>query len=200
MQHARLRTIILWGLALLAGGVIACDRGKDASGSKKTAASRDQVEPNTPKPEYTFAAGLEEQYPDAISFLRRFLETCLAGDYAGYRRLVARTGDPESRGRFEKILNSLQSLAVESIEEIQIPQVPPPSYVVISKVEFLPERKVALRHRNNNRLAILILQEEGELRMTLAPPVLQPEPDEESATTAPTATAPSYPWQQGGDY
>lgn len=200
MRHPRVRHAVLWGLAVLACGVLACDPGKDKGGTNKTAASRDQMEPSTPKPEYTFAAGLEEKYPDAVSFLRRFLETCLAGDYAGYRRLVARTGDPESRGRFEKILNSLKSLAVQSIEEVQIPQVPPPSYVVTSQVEFLPDRKVALRHRGNNRIAILIVQEEGEFRMALAPPAWQPELDEESATTTSPATAPSYPWQQGGDY
>ena len=197
MRRIQRRRIMGLAMVLLACGQIACDRGKDAGRSKQSAARKEQVEPTTPKPEYTFAAGLEEQYPDAVAFLRRFLETCLAGDYAGYRGLVTRRGDPESRGRFEKILNSLRSLGIESIEEIELPQIPPPAYLVVGKVEFLPDRPVALRHRNNNRIAILVLEEEGEMRMGLAPPALQPEPDEESTANCPNHHGPELSMATG---
>ena len=82
-----------------------------------------------------------------------------------------------------------------------MPQIPPPAYLVISAVEFLPNQQVALRRGDNSRVAILVFEEEGELRMTLAPTELQPEPDDEDTaiSTGPTS-APSYPWEQDGDY
>lgn len=202
MRRRRSQAVVLCATVLLTGAFVACDRGKTPRQGKSTTQSHasDQVEPTTPKPEYSFAPGLEDEFPEATSFLRRFLETCLAGDYTGYRRLVTRTGDPETRTRFEKILNSLRTLHIESIEELDAPQGPRPMYLVISRVDFLPERKVALRRGNNSRVAILVLAEDGELRMGLAPPSLQPPGDAEQPTTITTSTAPSYPWQEGGDY
>lgn len=185
---------------MLACGLPACDRGKDSAQNVPPAGTADQVERRTPKPDYTFVAGLEEQHPEVTGFLRHFLETCLAGDYTGYRRLVSRAADPESRARFETILNSLRSLTVEAIEEVDLPAGPSPAYLVTSKVDFLPHRKVALRRGSNSRVAILVLEEDGELRMTLAPSELQPGDEEEELTSGPTTSAPSYPWQEDGDY
>jgi hypothetical protein len=178
----------------------ACDRGKDTH--RGTAASKPgrATTQAAPRPEYAFAPGLEERNAEVVGFLRTFLETALAGDYAGYRRLVSRVADPESRSRFEKILNSLSSLTVESIEPLESSQVPPPAFVVLSRVEFLPDRRVSLRRKNNNRIAIIVFREEEEWRMIPAPPALQPEAEPETPTTSTTTSAPSYPWQEDADY
>ena len=202
MQHTWVRRSLVLALVLLASGLAGCDRGKAEPKKKKPApgGSADQVDPTAPKPEYAFAAGLEEQYPDVVVFLRRFMETSLAGDYAGYRRLVSRAADPESRARFEKVLNSLRSLTIESIEEIETPQVPAPTYLVIGQPEFLPGQKVPLRRGNNSRIAILVFPEEGELRTCFAPSALQPAAEETQPASAPAASAPSYPWDQNADY
>jgi hypothetical protein len=182
---------------LLAG----CERGdkprKGSSGNQ--AQTQDQVEPRTAKPEYAFVPGVEEQYPQVAAFLRRFMETSLAGDYAGYRRMVSRLADPESRSRFETILNAMQKLTIESIEEVELPQVSGTAYRVVSRVEFLPHHKVTLRRGDNSQVAILVFEEEGELRMAPAPAEHQPAADEAGSTSGPT-TAPSYPWDADGDY
>ncbi len=151
-------------------------------------------------PRYEFPPGLEEQYPEAIGFLRQFLETCLAGDYAGYRRLVARRADPESRTRFERMLQSLRSLVVESVRTVELPEVAGPVYVVTSRVEFAAPPKGTQRREGTRRVAILVLNEDGQWRMALAPTHLQPPAEEPPAATAPATTAPSYPWQADGDY
>ena len=200
LLRPRVVNLLLVGCALALAGLGACDRG-DATKAKKAAKPAQQpVEPATPKPEYVFADGLEEQYPQVVGFLRRFMETSLAGDYAGYRRLVSRLADPASRARFEKILNSLQKLSVETIEPVELAEGPSPAYRVISRVEFLPHQKVGLRRGDNSRVAILVFAEEGELRMVPAPSEHQPASDESEPTSGPTATAPSYPWDAEGDY
>ena len=102
--------------------------------------------------------------------------------------------------RFEKVLNSLRSLSIESIEEIESPQIPAPTYLVIGQPEFLPGQKISLRRGDTTKIAILVFPEEGELRMSFAPSSLQPAPNETQPASAPAASAPSYPWDQDGDY
>lgn len=188
-------------VGLLGGTLSGCDRGKPPSRATEAAAPTWPVEPTAPKPEYSFASGLEPAYPEVVAFLRHFMETALAGDYAAYRKLVARVADPESRERFESVLNALKLLAIETIEELEASQFASPAYLVTARAELLPGKKVTLRRGSNSRVAILVLQEEDELRMMLAPSELQPEAETtQPAATAPATTAPSYPWKQDGDY
>jgi hypothetical protein len=200
MWRTRQWRIMGWLVAALVGALPGCERGDTPAKRPAPAAGSDQVEPMAAKPEYTVAAGLEEKYPQVVDFLRRFMETSLAGDYAGYRRMVSRAADPESRTRFEKILNSLRTLTIESIEETDLAQLPQPTYKVLSRVEFLPDHKVALRRGDNSRVAILVFEEEGELRMAPAPSEVQPAADEPGTASGPATSAPSYPWDAGGDY
>lgn len=196
-----LARVILPGAIVSAWLLSGCDRGKTPhkGAPSDTAQAQDQIEPLTPKPEYAFAPGLEEQYPQVTDFLRRFMENSLAGDYAAYRRMVSRLADPESRLRFETILNALQKLTIESIEEVDLQQVSGSAYRIVSRVDFLPHHKVTLRRGDNSRVAILVFEEEGELRMAPAPAEHQPAPEEAGPTSGPT-TAPSYPWDVDGDY
>jgi len=199
MDFAGLR-IVGWLPALVAVvGLTACDRGADEGSA---AAARERVEPAVHKPHYAFAAGLEEAYPDVCVFLRHFMETALAGDYTGYRRLVSRVADPESKTRFEKVLNALQSLTIESIETVDLARYGVGSgYLVTSRVVFVPNPKVALRRSDRNGIAILVFEEEGELRMMPAPAELQPRTEGAGSSESPTTTsAPSYPWDEDGDY
>lgn len=134
---------VSWLAAVGLLGLVACDRGPDES-SASTA--RNQVAVRVHKPEYAFAAGLEDTYPEVTAFLRHFMETALAGDYAAYRRLVARVADPESRTRFERILNSLQSLTIEEIEAIDLSRHGlATGYLVTSRVQLLP-RQIGRAH------------------------------------------------------
>ena len=196
--------------ALVLTALAGCNRKPKPAKPAAPAANEDDVDPPAAKPEYSFAAGLEQAYPEVVGFLRHFLATSLVGDYSGYRRLVARavgprTVDPESRGRFEKILYSLRALTVESIEPLDLRAVPPPLYLVTARAEFDPSRRVALRRGSNNRVAILVLKEDDEWRMAPAPEDLQPRSATESAsaangTTQPAAPEPNYPWDRNGDY
>jgi hypothetical protein len=192
--------LVLTGLA---GGVTGCGGGDKSAENEETAADQLLLDTGGPQPEYGFAPGLEKEYPELAVFLRRFMETCLAGDYAEYRRLVTRRADPETRARFEKVLSALKSVRVEEIVPLDSEHFPDPTYLVTSKVEFREEAGEVLRHRERDRVAILVCEEEGELRMAIAPSELQPVPEEDrQEEAAPTTTsAPSYDqWQLDGDY
>lgn len=156
--------------------------------------------PRRPMPAYRFAEGLRAEHPQIVSFLRQFLETCLANDYSGYRKLVSRQIAPESQQRFESIYRAITSVVVERIEKLDDPRLPEPIYRVISSVALDPESKVRLR-KPNRKIAILVVHESGAWRMVPAPETLQPRAEpERPATTAPTpATQPAYPWDEDGD-
>lgn len=194
------------GLAFLGVifGALACDRSKPPPAKPVTppaAAVQDRVTPPAEKPDYTFAAGLAERYPEVVSFMRHVLETCLAGDYAGYRLLVARSADPESRARFERILHALRSARIESIEEVEVREVPPPTYLVVGSAELQADERSA-RHRpaGPRRIGILVLKEEDQWRVRLASGDVQLADDADTMTAPTTTSAPSYPWDEDGDY
>jgi len=150
-------------------------------------------------PEHDFAAGLEDEYPDVVEFVHTFLETCLAGDYSGYRQMASRRRPPESRDRFQAIYHALRSVTVSAIDELDLPDFSGPVYRVITDVEFKPDSKVRLRQRGR-AVAILVFREGGEWRMTPAPSRLQPQAEQPLETQPTAAAAPEYPWDATGDY
>ncbi len=147
------------------------------------------------RPTYTIPRQLLNEHAEVGRFVIHFLETCYAGDYQGYRNLVGRAFDPESEERFRTIYEAIESVVLDSIEAVNLPDIPPPVYLVISSVTFDPEHKVALR-RPNRKLAIIVFQEEGEWRMGPAPPRLQPgeELEPQTSASAPAEPEPHYPW------
>jgi hypothetical protein len=153
-------------------------------------------------PQYAFAPGLAERFPAVCAFVRQFLETCLAGDYRGYRRLVSRAAAPEPEERFMAIYRDVRRVRIDSIEALPAGAgggPPAPFHVVITSVEFDPQSNVALR-RGARQIAIAVFEESGEQRMAPAPDALQPRPAAESAAATQSATTgPSYPWDESGD-
>ncbi|HMQ14914.1 MAG TPA: hypothetical protein PKC49_02970, partial [Phycisphaerae bacterium] len=117
-----------------------------------------------------------------------------------YRLLVARAENPESRERFEAIIRAIDNIDVQSIEPIDAPPPPwsAPAYLVVTHVDFKPDSRVGLR-RASRRLAILVVQEEGEWRMAPAPASAQPrdEPPTSAPATQPAETT-YFPWDTGG--
>lgn len=156
------------------------------------------VAPPASLPQRTFEPGLAERFPDVYAFVNEFLEICLAGDYASYRLRVSRITTPETRERFKAIYHGIKSVHVESIELLdpaRVPELPSPTYRIISRIEFQPDSRVTLRSRNRNP-AILAFREGGEWRMMPAPASLQPrEPDSQPAAASAPSDEPTYfPW------
>lgn len=188
-------------------GLCGCDGGEEGD-RRPVSVQRhedDYVPPPEVRPRYTFADDLRTEYPEVSAFVQRFLETCLAGDYAGYRRLVSRSVEPASRERFEAVYHALERLTIYEIRAIERRQLPSRAYVVLSRVELQPERKAALR-KGVDKIAILVFQELGEWRMMPAPSDLQParagrqQSAQREASSESTTTAPAYPWDEFGDY
>lgn len=184
--------------ALILAAFAGCSRKDPATSKTASEAESGYVPPPPVKPEYTFADGLREKYPAPAAFVQQFLETCLAGDYAGYRLLSSRKREPESRERFTAIYHGIRSLHVEFIEPRDVPEVADQAYLVVCRVEFPPDSKVKLR-RKTDQVAILAFQEEGEWRMLPAPAAMQPtyETTTSESTSAPaSASMPTYPWDE----
>lgn len=153
------------------------------------------------RPTYTIPRELLNEHAEVGRFVIQFLETCYAGDYQGYRNLVGRAFNPESEERFRTIYEAIESIVLDSIEVVDVSDIPPPAYLVISSVTFDPEHTVSLR-RPHRRLAILVFREEGEWRMGPAPPRFQPAEDlepQDPARSAPAEPEPYYPWNADGD-
>jgi hypothetical protein len=185
------------GLLLAFMALPGCERSKNSATPEQR--SDETVPPPAAPPDYKFAAGLREQYPEASAFVREFLETCLAGNYTDYRKLVSRKRNPESKERFQTIYYAIKTVTVTSIAPVTVRDLPPPVYRVVSEIEFLPEHNVKLRDRQRN-IAILVFQEDGQWRMAPAPGKLQP--PEEGAASEPASQEtppPEYPWDQEGD-
>lgn len=184
---------------LLAGLLVGCD-GEGKSASKSGARSSPPAKPEQRLPTLTFPHEVRAAYPEVSAFLDEFLNTCLVGDYAGYRRLVSRAYTPESRERFDAIYQAIEAVTIESIEPIEILRVPPPVYRVTSTVELNSQERAQLRE-THRKIAILVFREGDNWRMAPAPAEYQPGEEPPPATSsAPTTSAPSYPWDEEGDY
>lgn len=176
--------------------LLGCDR--DAGSSEQALQKERQlIPPPTTAPVYTFAPGLLEQNREISAFVRQFLEICMAGDYSGYRQLVSRTREPESRERFQAIYYAIRNVYVEAIDEVAIPLLDPPVYRVIANVELDPNARVSLRGSKRS-IALLVFREDGEWKLLPAPASLQPFEEEAEPESQP-APGPEYPWDQEGD-
>ena len=191
----------LVALTTIAFGAVGCGSKSDAKKKSKSAASAPTKKFHAPS--YTFAPGLRDTNPELARFLRAFLETCLTGDYPGYRKFVSRRQNPEPKDRFERIYNAISKLTVSTIEEVQIDALPSPVYRVVSDVEFV-EGKQPVFGEDRRSIAILVFREENEWRIIPAPSKLQPERigrgrDDEVEPPATTSAPVEYPWDQTGD-
>lgn len=176
--------------------------GKSKDEKESTATTTQDSAVTMPRAVPTFDPALAAQYPDIAEFIHKALDTLLIGDYEEYRLLVARVRNPQTEERFRLAQESVRSITVVSIDEVKAPDVPPPVYRVVAAFTFDPDSKPA--HRLDNRqIAILVLKEDGEWRLMIAPRELQPHEDDEH-TTAPTSQSapdtPDYPWDEDGDY
>ncbi|MCA9242895.1 MAG: hypothetical protein KDA32_02980 [Phycisphaerales bacterium] len=172
--------------------LLACD-AKPAEPSPTQTEMR--VEPPALLPQAMFAPGLERDYPEVSAFLREFLDSCLAGDYVAYRRMVGREASPESRERFRAIFHALDNVRVESIETPIHDQ--PETHVVICHVAMKEGSQISLRRGAERRVAILVFREDGQWRLAPAPPKFQPRDAQEQAVEEqPDANdlAPDYAW------
>lgn len=202
VMMTRTVSVALFGATALCA---ACDRDDPAGDVSSSTRESIRIQAEGPRPRYDLPIELRTAYPDAADFVDRFLTTCLAGDYTEYRRLVSRTRVPESRERFEAIYRGLESVRVESIEPIdadQMPELPAPAYMVVSRLKIREESRLGQR-RMRDRIAIVAFVEGDDWRMIPAPASMQPENETETAAAPPTPAEaqfeePYFPWDEPG--
>lgn len=154
---------------------------------------------------YQIDPNVVSQHPELSGFIQQGLKAVYQGDYAAYRQIVARNQRPESETRFKLVCESLESVRVDKVSQIELPEVPPPAYRVVAHFEFAPDSQAALRLKNRS-IALLVIREGGDWRLLLAPSRLQPgrdAPDQQSTQPESDpnqqAEAIDYPWEVGVD-
>lgn len=158
------------------------------------------IPPPPVMPEYTVAPGLEAKQPQIVKFMNQFMQTCLAGDYDRYRDLVSRYENPESRERFQAIYHSLKQMEVSAIDTLPPNERASAAYLVTCGVEFREGSVMARRSKPVRRLAFMIVEEQGALRVRRAPAKLQPHERESATESQPASESqPSFPWDIEAD-
>lgn len=187
-------------LCVVAASMTGCEGDSKEQGGRRASDEPIRVEPSASRPSYQFADGLQSRHPAVADFVTEFLNTCLAGDYSGYRSLVTKRRQPETKDRFQAIYYSIRKVTIDAIEQVQIPDLPGETYLVQATVTLDPESRIAVRGQVR-QIAILALAEDGEWRMAPAPAALQPGQalDAGEAGADPTS-APTYLWDEGIDY
>lgn len=183
-------------LIVLLSGCLACNG--------QTGGSGELTEPTEPlNSRYRVEPEVLSAYPELTEFINAGLQAVFEGDYPAYRRLVARHQNPESESRFKLICQSLDSVIVQEIEPIELPDVPPPTYRVIVAFEFREDSPAASRLRNRT-VALLVVREGEDWRLLMAPSKLQPQAESVQPIAAEAAAEDEetidYPWDQGVDY
>ncbi len=144
--------------------------------------------------QYRFAPGLAEAHPEVAAFLRGFLETCLARDYEGYRRMLSTSATPDSRERFEALFNALEAITIDAIEPRADASLEDGrAFVVRWTVDIDPTTPLGQR-RARRHVAALVHRELGIWRIRPAPGEKR-SADGAAPASAPVASAPSYPWE-----
>ena len=199
--HVVRRSLPCWiAVGILGGLLFGCDGGESSSPAGQSEPPTPMEHTPPPPPELMFPTELRVAYPEVSAFLDQFLGAWLAGGYEDYRRLVSRAHTPETRERFEGICEATKAVTVEAIEPVDSPQFPSPAWRAVFDVELSPEHE-ARRGEKRRKIAIVVFQELGRWRMA-TPADLQPpqEPPPTATSSAPTTSAPSYPWDEEGDY
>lgn len=178
-------------IAVLALGLAGCDRPRESSGRSSGAASQSVRKTGVT---YQFAAGLREQYAEIVSVMQQFLETCLAGDYDGYRTFIATSATPDSHERFDAAFQSLQSLTVDRVEQRAAPELGLSEVWLVHWTAKLDPQSNLGRRKPVREVEIIVHREGGQWRLQPAPPSLRTH----RATSGPSAetqdAGPDYPW------
>lgn len=181
---------------LCAAALVVALSGCDTSSQGRADATRgEEAPPNRVRlAQYRFAPGLAEANPEVAAFLRGFLETCLARDYEGYRRMLSTSATPDSRERFEALFDALEAITIDAIEPRADAAVEGgQAFVVRWTVDIDPTTPLGQR-RARRHVAALVHRELGIWRIRPAPGERRT-PSGTAPASAPAASAPVYPWE-----
>ncbi len=179
--------------ALLVFGVVGCDRPRE-TGRTSGATSQSMRKTGVT---YQFTGGLREQFPEIVSVIQQFLETCLAGDYDGYRRFIATSATPDSHERFDAAFQSLQSVTIDRIEPKAAPELNLPEVWLVHWTAKLDPQSNLGRRKPVREVEIIVHRESSQWRLQPAPPSLRTHrATGSSPSTTSQEAAPDYPWEE----
>jgi len=162
----------LWLLLFVLMAMPACKPGEDRQ-EESSLDTEDRIRTQGAPPTFSFPSEVTCDEPHVNEFVKRFVRTCLRGDYAGYREMVTRLVQPIGREAFETAWHAVKRVEVKSIVLTEgVQRYPAPVYLVEAEVE-MREPEAADAHvvsgpRVRN-VCILVFQEPGVWVMAPAP-------------------------------
>ncbi len=164
----------LWLLPVLLMAIPACKQEEDVeAGKARSIDTEDRIRTKGEAPTFKFAAEATCDDTAVNEFVKRFVRTCLSGDYAGYREMVTRLVEPIGREAFETAWHAVKRVEVNSIVLTEsVRRYPPPVYLVEAEVEMRePEASDAhvVSGPPVRNVCILVFQEADEWVMAPAP-------------------------------
>ncbi len=163
--------LLLAGLVCLPG----CKR-RDGSDPRDTVDEKIiPVDEAAGKPLLEFPKAVRCEDESLNAFIEDFYDTCCRGEYDKFRLMMSTRVDPFTPERFKKSLTAVDRVQIEVIKKLpDVTEVPPPIYVVRSKV-FL--RKNVPKDALERTISILVFREAGKWVMAPAPKHLAGELD-----------------------
>ena len=182
----------LWPLLFVLMAIPACKPGEDVEASKEESSidTEDRIRTKGEPPTFSFPREVTCDNANVNEFVKRFVKSCLSGDYARYREMVTRLVEPIGREAFETAWHAVRRVEVRLIVLTEgVQGYPPPVYLVEAEVE-MREPEASDAHvvagpgiRNVN---ILVFQEADEWVMAPAPREIR----QRYAASQPTDEAP----------
>ena len=164
----------LWLLPVVLMVIPACKQEGDVAARKgQSIDTEDRIRTEGEAPTFSFAPEATCDDTAVNGFVKRFVRTCLSGDYAGYREMVTRLVEPIGREAFETAWHAVKRVEVNSIVLTEgVQRYPPPVYLVEAEVEMRePEASDAhvVGGPPVRNVCILVFQEADEWVMAPAP-------------------------------
>ena len=164
----------LWLLSVVLMVIPACKQEEDVeAGKARSIDTEDRIRTKGEAPTFSFAGEATCDDTAVNDFVKRFVRTCLSGDYAGYREMVTRLVEPIGREAFETAWHAVKRVEVNSIVLTEgVQRYPPPVYLVEAVVEMRePEASDAhvVGGPPIRNVCILVFQDQEADEWTMAP-------------------------------
>lgn len=181
-RHVSLLTatilILGFGLVVVLGGagyLPGCDEEDDVKKTLGEGGPSPRVPwagtPDRPRLEFPPQARCENEAVN--KFMEDFYQVCYLGQYDKFRLMMSSRVDPFPPDRFKRAVTAIEFVRIESIDKLpDVEDVPPPIYLVQSRVQLRPDVKVDEKEKI---IAIVVFKEAGRWVMAPAPKELREE-------------------------
>jgi hypothetical protein len=151
--------------------MVGCKGRSNTPAPEEEGTRKVRLDPSGERPMLEFPKAAQSDDASMNRFIEEFYDTCCKGEYDKFRLMMSTRVDPFAEQRFKKSLVAIERVQIEGIERLpDVAEIPPPIYVVRSRVKLRPSmQKPGDVDRTNRTIAILVFKEAGKWVMAPAP-------------------------------